>query len=148
MSKLKSPSCAFFSLSPDLVSNSSNMMLKSIYFPQVGLNLDSADLLSSDTLLAHLMSDDDDGRASPNPTTFYLMRRKAGMDTLPKAAKVGSAYRWAQVLAGLQFPDEMPPEDSDAVCQPFKADKAVCQTKIEAVVKAIRQRYDKFVQKL
>ena len=90
------------------------------------------------------MFDDDDGKVSPNPTTFYLMRRMSGTEALPKTAKVGSAYRWAQVLAGLQFPDEMPPEDSDAACQPFKADKAVCQIRIEAVVKAIRQRWVRF----
>ena len=48
-------------------------------------------------LLANLMCPDDDGCSSPNPTTFYLMRRQR-MDTIPKAkAGVGSAYRWAQV---------------------------------------------------
>jgi len=99
-------------------------------------------LVSADSLLAHLMCPDDDGCSSPNPTTFYLMRRQR-MDTIPKAkAGVGSAYRWAQVLAGLQFPDEMPGEsEADEAAAAFnKVDKAVCQARVETLVKAIKQR--------
>ena len=40
------------------------------------MSSDGGALMSPGTLLAHLMTDDDDGAHSPNPTTYYLLKRK------------------------------------------------------------------------
>ena len=56
-----------------------------------------------------------------------------------KLEEVGSAYVWAQSLAGLNFPQEFS-EDGPMPVDEVKPDKAVCQTRVEAVVNAIRQR--------
>jgi len=90
-------------------------------------------------LLANLMCPDDDGCSSPNPTTFYLMRSR-GLESIPEAG-AGWAYRWAQILAGFKFPDEMPSEEAAAEETAGAAfNKAVCQARVETVVKAIKQR--------
>jgi len=106
---------------------------------------EGSSLLSAEGLLAHLLCGDDDGSCSPNPTTFYLMRRLRLRLDAPgnkAGAGAGSAYRWAQVVAGLQFPDEMPSEaEADEAAATFnKVDKAICQATVETVVKAIKQR--------
>ena len=41
-----------------------------------GVSSDGGALMSPGTLLAHLMTDDDDGAHSPNPATYYLLKRK------------------------------------------------------------------------
>jgi len=107
-----------------------------------GVSSDGGALMSPGTLLAHLMTDDDDGAHSPNPTTYYLLKRKLRSPNIPKGKleEVGSAYIWAQSLAGLNFPQEFS-EDGPMPVDEVKPDKAVCQTRVEAVVNAIRQRF-------
>ena len=47
-----------------------------------GVSSDGGALMSPGTLLAHLMTDDDDGAHSPNPATYYLLKRKLRCDRL------------------------------------------------------------------
>jgi len=81
----------------------------------VGKDLDlsfKSDVLSDADLLSSLFPGDD-GLQSPNPATSHQLHR-----TSPGSAKastavppaLGRAYKWAQQLAGLAFPDPTPGE--------------------------------------
>ena len=95
------------------------------------------ELLGTQSLLAHLLQDEDAGTTSPNPATVYLLKHKLRMEKFPKSkmAEVGAAYKWAQLLGGLRFPDNADPEEE------VRVDHAVCQTEIERIVGAIRRRF-------
>jgi len=123
----------------------------------------SRDIVGPPTLLSHLLSECDEGNTSPNPATVYTLQRKMGLGlAFPrnKLSQVGAAYKWAQLLAGLNFPD-VTTTDSDDVTgngssgdktsssedtlevqlPTIKADRTVCQTHVERIVKAIRERF-------
>jgi len=78
------------------------------------INTNNSDVLTDTDLLAGLFPGDT-GLLSPNPATHHqLFRIQGGAQGPhpPVPPHLGRAYKWAQQLSGLVFPDEVPGESS------------------------------------
>ena len=124
---------------------------------QVKLNLDQVsksqsgerEVLQAQQLLAHLLNPNDDGNTCPNPAFRYILKNH-GLDTSPGMfSHLGAMYSWAQQLSGLKFPDLVQAESeslsSDSAAESLQtnsivADASICQSFVEKIIKAIRER--------
>ena len=124
---------------------------------QVKLNLDQVsksqsgerEVLQAQQLLAHLLNPNDDGNTCPNPAFRYILKNH-GLDyasTPGMFSHLGAMYSWAQQLSGLKFPDladsgfESSSADSESLqSNSIVADASICQSFVEKIIKAIRER--------
>lgn len=94
------------------------------------------DVMQPQNLLAHLLSNDDEGEECPNPGFNYVLK-KAGLDPKSLSTKsIGSMYAWAQNLSGLNFVPKSNMDEKYAV----NAEASVSQPLVEKTIEAIKER--------